>query len=144
MIENSFLIQPYKAVGKYTFGSSRENLRHHIGAQFESGKYEVDNIIEFYDYFPTLELKVLYSANEIINAFEFYDGDIIFDNKSLFRLSSQQILNHFKQLDHNLVEDEFGLTSKKMGIGITFGEELNSPPDSIIVFRLGYYESYNL
>jgi hypothetical protein len=65
-------------------------------------------------------------------------------NGYLSRFSFRELLKIFKKLDKNIELGDSGSTSYKYGIGLYVpsmeDEDINSPPESVIIFEKGYYQ----
>lgn len=135
-------IIPFMSVGDLHFSDTREVIRRKLNCQFEIGVKEFGKVKEYYDYFTSKDLFIFYDENNRVNAFEFFDAPPIYEGLNLLQIPFKDLLKLFGDWDSNLIFDGLGFTSNKTGIGIgapNFSDDPNCLPESVIVFRLGYY-----
>lgn len=133
-------IEPFIGVGNLLFSDTRPVIRHKIGGSYKNGEYAIANVFELFDYFKDADIKVLYDRDEQVNALEFYRGEVLFMDKDILSDNYADTQRFFLEMDPDLQIDDFGFTSFKFGVGIGHND-LNAPPDSVIVFRSGYYSN---
>jgi hypothetical protein len=137
------LIDPYKSVDDLFFTDTRQEIRRKLNQTFDSGVYEFAGLKEYYDYFNTSGLKVLYDVNNNINAFEFFDPGLIFNGLNLTTEPFLKVFEMFSYIDPDLTGDATEFTSYKYGIGGIISYDTDSDialAEAIIVFKNGYYD----
>ena len=134
-------IIPYMSVGAVNFSDSRALVREKFGGNYMAGRYEFDNIVELYDFFPDCDVKVTYDENECLGSVEFFKNDVSFLGEGIVATSYLNLRNKLASLDVNLaIEIGGSFTSYKFGIGVGYDEE-DDIITSVIVFKKGYYDS---
>lgn len=138
MYINAFDIVPYRSIGSINFTDSRNVVREKIGEHFMEGKYEFENLVELYDFFPDQDIKVLYDINECLGAIEFFTGGVYFNGLDIINTSYLDIKSALLTSDPNLEINQEGCTSYECGIGIGYDED-DDIITSVIVFKQDYY-----
>lgn len=87
---------------------------------------------------------VYYKNPGICQAIEFHKpARVLFENHNLLEEPYLRIVEHLQQLDSEIIIDDDGLTSYKLGIGIYAPSADGDPTyvaESVIVFERGYYD----
>lgn len=136
-------IIPFTSVGEIYFLDSRKDIQRKLNSPFISGVKEFEEIKDFYDHFTEKGLLVYYDKFDMVTAFEFFKGDILFKDVSLFQQSYKYLFHLFSGLDPNLTVDFTGFTSEKFGIAIYAPESIDETSvkvQSVFIFRKGYYD----
>jgi hypothetical protein len=138
----TFNIVSHQGAGGIQFGHSREKVRQHLQAPFESFKRTPESLRPC-DYFESLNLFVYYGENGA-EAIELAPpAAVSFQGKNLLQLSFADLTKHLSKEDKELDVDDDGCTSLKLGIGAYAPEAKDNPAaksESIIVFAKGYYD----
>lgn len=81
---------------------------------------------------------VFYDENNICEAIEFFnDCPLILENTQIIGITSDEIKNIVLKKDANLIEDEYGLVSKKLSLGISCP---NGAVETVVIGKKGYYD----
>ena len=126
----SMNLTPYISVGAIKFGESREEVRKNLGAYkaYKKNTFSTNTLDDFGF------CQVFYDALNKVEAVEMYRNvELVYDNVNLFTLNKEQLVNVFQ--NHNIVEDEYGMSIPSLGLSITLIDNL---PDSILAYKRGY------
>jgi len=89
-------------------------------------------------------IHVFYRQPGVCEAIEFYSPSKVYlQQVNLLNEPYDRVKSFFSALDDQLEEDDAGLTSRKLGVGIYAPYHRDLPNDStksVIVFEDGYYE----
>lgn len=139
----NFDVIPRNGVGVMRFGMLTNEIREAMKLPFESFYKSADSVFPT-DSFLEDALHVFYRQPGVCEAIEMYSPSrAILQGVDLLNKSYEEVRLFLKGLDSQLEEDIFGLTSKKLGIGIyapLHVELPDSPTESVIVFEDGYYD----
>jgi hypothetical protein len=136
-------IKPHIGIGDIEFGLHRKTIRQKLTTEFSSFKKAPSSVV-LTDYFPSLGLFVAYNKNDLCEAVECASpAKPILSGISLMEMSMGELKLWFEQHD-KAVDIEFeGLMSYAFGVGIWHPVGFDEPeetPESVIVFRKGYYD----
>ncbi len=133
----SYIIYPYIGVNSIRFGMTKEEIHSELGnpeTTFMRNSYDNTGETEEYkDFF------VCYDEDERCEAIEFFElADIILNGKAIFTGTYDEICGLFDDIE----EDNTGFTEYKYGIGVYAPDkdETVCYPESVIVFKKGYYD----
>ena len=140
-------IQPLQSVGPVDFGMSRADVRRAIGAKFREFVKSPDRPSDTTDAFEDLFVHAYYGPNSGTCEFvEFGGGRVrpVFLGRDLLSEPFSELREWFRSLDPTITEDESGLESRALGIGLYAPhaeEEPDRPPEGVSVFKKGYGSS---
>ena len=125
-----FKIIPNKAVGKITFGLSREEVKNLLSGfrgAFKKGKFS-KNTTDDFGY-----CHVYYDESDRCVAIEFFEKcDLIYNDINLYDLNASTLQNLFSD-----IKEEYGsFISEKYSIGIVMD---NNTVESILIGKENYY-----
>jgi len=135
-------IKPFTGVGNLLFADARTEIRNKVNGNFEPVVKKFGAVGENYDYFPLAGFFVYYNQHGYVNAFEFFDSKPQFNEMDLLSMPYKQLVTLFFEFDNELQIEYNGFTSNKYGIGGGTNDDPDDDkamPESIIVFRKGYY-----
>jgi len=137
-----FKVKPYSFVGRCTFGMTRDEIKEVLGEPLSTTNYGFpvpDGFLDNYDFFYLLSNdKGIFEAVEI---FPVYVDDVImliYDEIKI-ELSSniEKTLIEFKKITNDMVADEDGYSSEKLGIGLFCPE---GEVENVIFYNRHYYD----
>lgn len=129
-MDRKFVITPLVKVGNIGFNETRDIVRNRLGeyTEFRKTKFSkntTDNFGSFHVY---------YSPENTVDAVEFFYGSIVlFKNKDLFNLNTEELVSLFGE--NNLEKEENSLVFSSYGVEIVIEENRAS---SILVHKEGY------
>jgi len=135
-------IIPFRSVGDLNFTDDRQTLRDKIGGEYQSGSDELDGVKEYYDFFPERDMLIYFGADDKVNAFEFFSPEPEFRDIDILSESYGKLIELFTVFDPELIVEDSGLDSAAFGIGVHApdSEDANDLPESVFVYREGYYD----
>lgn len=135
-------IKPLRGVGDVEFGMKAEEARRAVGSPCESFRRGDEKHPS--DHFAELGLFAYYTPRGRLEALEMAaPATPTFDGENLLALPYDKLLKHVARHDPDLETDDAGFTAPNVGIGAYAPEAAEHPkkkPESIIVFRKGYYD----
>ena len=138
-----FEIHSHEGAGPVRFGMTTTEVREALGGEFESFKRGPDEQHPL-DKFSDHRCFIYYDASGKVEAIEFAKrGEPMLGGVNLLGLGYADLVKLITMKDPDVVIKNDGFTSVNLGIGCwaPAGEdEPESPPDSVIVFRRGYYD----
>lgn len=140
-MSKKFDIVPYKSIGSCAFGMNRNDVIRMLGTPLSTTGYgypNQDGFLDDYGYFYVMcNNKGEFEAVEI---FPIYIDDTIELNYSNMKieLSSniERTLEEFKKITDDMIEDEEGYSSKKLGVGLFCPED---EVENAIFYAPDYY-----
>lgn len=137
-------IIPYKGIGDILFGGSRNEIRRILSNLTYEEFYKTPDSKNSTDYYTSIGIFIYYTANNLCEAIEFCDtATPLFEHKNLLYLNYKDLLGWLNTIDTEIEEDDYGFTSYQLGIGCYAPEKeenFDCLPESIIIFRYGYYD----
>ena len=129
-----FIITPKIKAGNVCLKDSRDEVRQTLGSfkEFKKNRFSRNTTDDF-------EIcHVYYNIDNKCEAVEFFnESEIIFSEQNLFDLNYSDIQKMFSKLDTNLITNSYEITSKKIGISMSFSD---GKPETILVFSEGYFD----
>ena len=133
-MKRKFIIESKKKVGDIEFGNERNLIRSIFKEfkEFKKSKFSKNTTDDF-------EIcHVYYNIDNKCEAVEFFnESEIIFNEINLFDLNYSDVQKMFSKLDTNLITNSYEITSKEIGISISFSDR---KPETILVFSEGYFD----
>ena len=135
-------IIPFQSVGDLNFTDNRQTLRDKIGGEYQSGADDFEGVKEYYDYFPDREMLIYFNEADRVNAFEFFTPEPEFRDIDILSETYAKLIELFTVFDPELVVEDTGFDSAKLGIGVHAPEteDANDLPESVFIYREGYYD----
>jgi hypothetical protein len=137
-------IDPYVGVGPIRFGMTRDEVRRIVGRPVKPFLKGPSSVIPT-DAFDDVGLHVYYKEGDLCEAVEmFLAADPTFKGQRLIERPFDQLLAWLQTMDDHLDQDDTGLTSYKLGIGLYAPSCEERPSDSVeavIAFEKGYYDT---
>lgn len=133
-MSKSFDIIPLKSVSGVPFGADREDVREAFGGNFVEFKKTdtAENTADGYE-----DCNVYYTADNTLRAVEIFCGtEVNLDGRVLLPDNFTDIAAFLKQLDSDLDENNDGIISSKLGIGVYAP---NGVFENIIAASEGYF-----
>lgn len=136
-------ISSYLGAGPLTFGMTREEVR---AAMHEKPRSYLKSATSEFptDTFVSGTVHAYYRAPGVLQAIEFYGpANPTFSGVSLVGKPFAEVQAWFESLDHALLLNPAGFTSKELGIGVYAPSAYKDPTDpveSVIAFEKGYYD----
>lgn len=140
-------IQPLRSVGPVDFGMPRADVRRVVGARFREFVKSPDRPLNRTDAFEELLVHVYYASESgTCELVEFGGGSArpLLHGRDLLRESFSDLCAWLRSLDSALTEDDSGLESRALGIGVYAPYAEEDParlPEGVSVFRAGYGQS---
>jgi hypothetical protein len=137
---NNFIIVPYEKIGDLSFGESRIEIRKKYPEYEEFRKTPFSqNTTDAYG-----DCHLGYNLNNELESVETFPGVsvTIYGNEISKNKKYSEVKSFLMKMDPEIQEDECGLTSFKLGIGIYLekNDGCNNDIQSIIIFCKGYYD----
>ncbi|WP_411800804.1 hypothetical protein [Acinetobacter vivianii] len=140
-----FEVNSYVGVNSIKFGMSREGVRNTLLNYeyriFRRNSYSESSI----DGYDDIGLNVSYDSSDKVEALEFSEpACVVLNGVDIFNIPASEVYALIKKLDQDVMIDEDGLISFKLGVGVYepfYEEEYMHPIESFIVFKQGYYDS---
>ena len=133
-MKRKFIIESKKKVGDIEFGNERNLIRSIFKdfKEFKKSKFSKNTTDDF-------EIcHVYYNIDNKCEAVKFFNkSEIIFKEINLFDLNYSDVQKMFSKLDTNLITNSYEITSKEIGISISFSDR---KPETILVFSEGYFD----
>lgn len=146
-MNKEYELYPYKGIGEFVFGMSRNEVRKILGQPISSNKYGFpieDRILDDYGFFYTM-----FSNQGVLEAVEFFpeytEEEIVWYYGNLFihlTASGESILDGLNRLTDDLVQDENEseyYSSKKLGVKFYYPDDEDDVM-SLIVHDLHCYD----
>lgn len=139
----NFIIETYKSVGELLFSMNKKEIRNLLGneyKEFKKSKYS-KTFTDDYKF-----AHIYYNEDDKFEAIEFFNEQSIsltLNNKELIGIPYNDLKDFILTLDDELLIESDNFTSKKLGIGAYapgVSNNNNTIPETIIVFKNGYYE----
>jgi hypothetical protein len=138
-----FEIAPYQGAGNIHLGQSRSEVRTALDADYVEFRKAATSV-NTADHFERLGIFVYYDVSDEVEAMEFsLPADVRFGGKPLLQMTCKAVVEQILLNDSNLLIEDDGFISTKFGISAYMPESPSSetdPPESILVFREGYYD----
>lgn len=140
-------IRPLESVGPVNFGMPRAEVRRAVGAPFREFVKSPNRSPNTTDAFEELLVHVYYGTNGGTCEFiEFGGGSArpVLHGRDLLSEAFSDLRDWFRTLDPMMTEDESGLESHALGIGLyapCAEEDPERPPEGVSVFQKGYGRS---
>lgn len=139
----SFEIEPYVSAGPLKFGMTRKSVRRLLGGKVTTFKQPRDE--EPVDAFDGRGIQAYYRSPGVLEAIEFGDAATpTYLGRTLLGRPYEELKTWFQSLDPGVEEDDAGLTSYKLGIGLYAPQAEKAPEnpvEGVIAFERGYYDS---
>lgn len=137
-----FKIKPYISVGKCVFGMTRDEIKTVLGEPISTTEYGFpisDGFLDDYDFF------YIHSNNkgmfEAIEIFPIYIDDaiiLIYDEIEItLNKNIEKTVAEFKKVTDDIIKDEDGYSSEKLGIGLFCPED---ELENVILYAQHYYD----
>lgn len=144
----TFSITPNFGIGPLQFGMTQSEVRTILQAPHRSFPSKSLSSIPMDAFFEN-SLQIFYKDPGICEAVECYSPffKVFLMEHSILGTSYTTVRNILLQFDSNTNEDDFGLTSYWLGVGLfapCHTSDANANTESVIVFEQGYYERYGL
>lgn len=135
-------IIPFKSVGEYSFTDGRQTLRENISLEYQVGVDDLDGHKEYYDFYPGADLLIYFDEHETVSAFEFFSPDAEYKDIDILNETYSKLIELFTVFDPTITIDEDGFDAPALGIRIHApdSENENDQPESVLIYREGYYE----
>lgn len=135
-------IVPFQSVGELLSTDERQALRDKVGGECQAGINDFEGFKEYYDFFPLSDLLIYYDEADKVNAFEFFSSAPEFKDIDLLSETYSKLIELFAHFDPQLIIDESGFDSPAFGIGVHMPdtEDEDDVPESVIIYRRGYYD----
>ena len=147
-LDMEMTVIPFTSIGNLFFSDSRAQIRNKLNEKFSPGVKSLDDSTfkDYYDYFEASELFVYYDEQNNVNAFEFFNGNLVFKGINLLKEPFDRLIEVLSELDPDLDYDGINFTSNKYGLSggpkyNEFGDMTTA--ESIVVFKKGYYDALN-
>lgn len=137
-----FQIVSHQSVGEIRFGQSPDEVRAVLQSPCRSLRRTPASIYPC-DYFADLQIFVNYGDGGAEAVELAGPAEAIFQGRDLLKLNFRDLSTHLLNEDADLVVEDDGCTSVKLGIGAYAPHATKNPmakPESIIVFAEGYYD----
>jgi len=138
-----FDVTPRSGVGVLRFGMTTDEVRAAMAVPNESFYKSADSAFPT-DSFLEDAVHVFYRQPGVCEAVEFYSPSRVYLQRvNLLNEPYENVKRFLGGLDKQLEEDEYGLTSRNLGISIyapSHREHPHSPTESVLVFEDGYYD----
>lgn len=137
-----FKIEPYSSVGQCVFGMTRNEIKEILGDPISTKNYGYpvsEGFIDDYNFFYLLsDSKEIFEAVEI---FPIYVDDVIIliygEEKIELSINLEKTLIEFGRITDDMIEDEDGYSSKKLGVGLFCPE---GQVENVIFYKQHYYD----
>lgn len=137
-----FKIEPYSSAGRCTFGMTRNEIKEILGEPVSTTDYGFPVSNGFLDdygfYYIFSDNKGIFEAIEI---FPTYVNDVIIliygDVKIELSANIEKALIEFEKITDDMIEDEDGYSSEKLGVGLFCPE---GEVENAIFYRKHYYD----
>lgn len=136
-----YTIEAYNGVDSLHFGMDKASVHIAMGVAepytFRRGKFSKGDTEKYGDCF------INYDSDDKCASIEFFGmPTLMFDNVNLFSLTSKEIRCKLTEGSLSVVDNDCGFTSFEYGIGVymPYIDEDDTIPESIIVFKRGYYD----
>jgi hypothetical protein len=137
-----FIIEPHVGVGALKLGMARSEVRATLQPQVVENTVKSTSKIPM-DAFYDACVQVFYDDYEICEAIELYSPiRTLFAGMSVFETSYEVLRALVSKMDEHIAEKPDGFTSIDCGLSVYApmrSEQPELPPESIIVFKRGYY-----
>jgi hypothetical protein len=137
-------IKPLQGVAGINFGSPIDTVRKYFGVDYKSFRRAPTSVMPC-DYFEPLGVFAYYALPGLLEAIEFVlPANPGFMKINFLETPFEEIKKILLAHDPDLEQSDDGLTSYKLGIGVyapDADENPNLPPESVIAFEKGYYDS---
>jgi len=147
MIVPKFLIDPHKAVGPIRFGMPRPE----VARSMKEKPFTIDSRKDGYelsDYFQGRTLQVVYDANELSAAVQFFALDeVVYPLDVRMNRPYREILRWARERDPAIVLESDGFRSELLGIVAGVREKRDDEDDAeqklrlLVVYRPHYYKT---
>lgn len=138
-----FDVTPRRGVGILRFGMTTDEVRTAMALPFESFYKSAGSALPT-DSFLEDAVHVFYRPPGVCEAIEFYSpSNVSLQNMRLLNAPYEEVKSLLSGLDKQLEEDDSGLLSRGLGIGIyapSHRKSPNAPTESVFVFEDGYYD----
>jgi hypothetical protein len=138
-------IVPYTSAGPIRLGMTMEEVRKTLGTPFTSFQRDAEAKIPS-DAFDSEGIYIYYKEPGVVEAVELAPpARAILKNTEPLGKPYSEISSFIKSLDPSAEEDEAGLTSFELGVGLyapSAQKEPQLPVESVIVFEKGYYSEF--
>lgn len=140
-----FEVSSYIGVNSIEFEMSREAVRNSL-LNYEYRTFRRNSYSESpSDGYEEIGVNVYYDSNDKVEALEFSEpACVVFNGIDIFSLPASEVYALIKKIDQDVMIDEDGLISFKLGVGVyepLYEEKYMHPIESFIVFKQGYYDS---
>ena len=136
-------VVPAVSVGSIRIGMSESEARTAVGHPFISFK-RTPNSSRPCDFFKGFGIFIYYDSSDRVEAIELGSpAEPLIDGKNLLATPFAQVLETLRKRFPQLAPEPDGFTAKSLGVGVYAPHAAKAPelpPESVIVFRLGYYD----
>jgi hypothetical protein len=144
----TFSIAPNLGIGPLQFGMPRGKVHTILQAPYKSFPSKSLSSIPMDAFFEN-SLQIFYKDPGVCEAVECYSPvfKVLFMEHSILGTSYATVRDILLQIDGNIKEDDFGLISYSLGVGLfapSHTSDKSANTESVIVFEQGYYERYGL
>ncbi|MEJ2816140.1 hypothetical protein [Caulobacter sp. CCG-8] len=135
-----FPINPQTGVGPLRFGMLRDQVRSVLAVPVEIFRRTPKDVEA--DLFKSLGAFAYYDGNGALEAVEFFSpAKVTFNELDILNTSASELIGEMSEVDPDLECEGSGFTSRSFGFGVWSEDDSELPPQSVIVFAPGYYES---
>lgn len=143
----ALIVKPGHGLEGLSFGSPKDKVRRFFGSGFTCDRRTDGS--RPYDYWSEVSVFAYYDECNLLEALEFAsDADLIMDGTALFGLSGNEVVQFLRERDTDVLIEEQGtsvtsVTSERLGLGVWIPEasEIEARPESVVIFRDGYYST---
>ena len=141
-----FEIRPFDGVGPIRLGMSRQELRRLLGGEVEAFRKTQDSPT-LSDYFNDYMAVAFYTPNDLLDAFEFSQGNVEWQGIQLMGRIGGEVLREMQQyskqieIDAGVIFHDLGIALYVPSWGTRPDEDEENIVESVLVFSRTHYTS---
>ena len=142
---------PYIGIGDIRLTAKIKEVETSLKMEADKRKQEWEGTISYTGYFEPYDMMVSWTDEEEgLDVIEFFADPeeavaLNFNGQDLRALSYEELLVEFRKYDEEVIEGVTGIYSLKLGIGAGMpASDDEKLPESLILFRKGYYDGTDL
>ena len=130
---NKYTVEPNNGFDNIRFSESRSDIRAKIGnfREFKKNRLSKNTTDDFGDY------HAFYNQENMLEAVEFFEGEVYLNDKMLFPNTSEGLLTILKNIDRQAYRTEDSIVSKEFGISAYAPD---GKVETLLIHRPGYFD----
>ena len=131
-MKNKYIVRPYEGFDEILFDETRDAVRKKLGEykEFRKNKFS-ENTLDAYE-----DFHFNYDKLNKLEAVEFFEGEIYFENEKLFPNSKNEFIAVLSRFDKAFQQGDDLIKSEVLGITAYIPEE---KVETLLIHKRGYY-----